>query len=245
MLYSFIVRSYDIPFESYSMKKPTLNSTLLVSLLNGVKANDLERDNYVVYMHKCINGIYIGQSEDMVRRWKQHNEAAFNVEHRDYNQKFKGYIRNFGFQHYVIATAKTETKALKIEADAIKFYKANLNSKSEASTGEHTLMFNHLELQLSATQTVIKQKGTLQTAEPKQDCDRKMVKAKIVEEKGRKRVVSVSGPFDKGLYIECAKSEREKFQAGDLVKIKVTLSSKKRGDKYYLVAERTSPLVKA
>ncbi|EFP97797.1 GIY-YIG nuclease family protein [Vibrio caribbeanicus] len=81
------------------MKKPTLKSTLPVSLLNGVKESDLKRHEFIVYMHKCINGLYIGQSDDMVRRWRQHNEAAFNTEHRDYNQKFKGYIRNFGFQH--------------------------------------------------------------------------------------------------------------------------------------------------
>lgn len=226
------------------MKKPTLTSNLNVILLNNVTLTNLRKDKYVIYLHECINGLYVGQSDDMVRRWRQHNEAAFNQNHRDHHQKFKIYIRNFGFKHYIIATAKTESEALEKEADAIQFYHANLNSKNEKRSGKYTDSFKPLSLQLIALKTVIQQKGTTQSF-AHTDNDRETIIAKIIFDKGRKRVISVSGPFGPGLFVECAKSEREKFMAGDLVKIKVTKSNFKRGHNHYLIAAKTSLLINA
>lgn len=69
------------------------------------------------------------------------------------------------------------------------------------------------------------------------------VVGEIYVEFGRKRVRSISGqPFPAGLNIECDRKERIKFNPGDRVRIKVSMSEKANGTQY-LTAAKTAKLV--
>lgn len=91
------------------MKKATIKSELNVMLLNRVTSTELRQHKYAIYLHKCANDIYVGESDDMVLRWKEHNEAAFNTEHRDYNQKVKDTNTQLSERLYII---KKRTKQM-------------------------------------------------------------------------------------------------------------------------------------
>lgn len=52
-------------------------------LLNGVTDLDIKINEYVIYGHCCKEGLYIGMSNDPVKRGQEHWSEAFNPHSRD------------------------------------------------------------------------------------------------------------------------------------------------------------------
>lgn len=220
-----------------------ISSRMRFELVNGVSKNDIESNKFKIYLHKCPDGIYVGVTEDPVRRWQEHYYEAMQEGNPNYNEPVKRAIRKYGqnFTHYIVAVASFERASRKKEAEAIEFYGANLNARPEAIEGERHCSFKSLESQVS-TAIMLEKTGREGAHYSRSDEQRKPVKARVVYDRGRKRLVSVSNSnFPSGLLVECSRSEREKLVVGDIVVVDVALSSKPNGTKY-LVAAKTATL---
>jgi hypothetical protein len=47
-------------------------------ILNRISEADVIRAHYLIYAHKCIQGVYIGFASDPVKRWQEHFADAQN-----------------------------------------------------------------------------------------------------------------------------------------------------------------------
>jgi predicted GIY-YIG superfamily endonuclease len=211
-------------------------------LLNGLSESDVKNAKYCIYAHSCPEGIYVGLSEDPVKRWQEHCSDAFNESCQNYTDNFRVAIRKYqsNFKHYILQTANVEKSAKNKEAEAIRFYSAALNVKPETNSENSGFGYKPIVGQISRS-VVLKKKGTEGAWYSRSDQDRKPVVAKVYTERSRKRLRSVSGSeFPSGLNVECSRKERERFNNGDLVKVNVALSEK--NGKKYLVAAKTATL---
>ncbi len=219
----------------------TAANYLNVTCVNGIVESDLKKFLFLIYLLDTIKGIYIGETKDLVTRWHFHNNSALKEGiDRGCNDNLKEALKYGNVKVYIIATARTEEEARAIEALAIQYYGASLNSRKEVILPNVRAYFNDLD-RVSDTVT-LKAKRNHGNNDKYCDSDRNLVVCKIVVEKSRKRVLCCQGPHS-GIYVECSRSERDKFNIGDLVKIKAVLTYKR--DKPYLVAAKTSILTKA
>jgi len=217
-----------------------LPSKLRFTLINNLNGNEVINSKYVIYAHKCNDGVYVGLTNDPVKRWQEHLSDAFNEGSRNYDDNFREAIRRCGrrFDHYIVAVAAFENAAKKIEAAAIQFYSDRLNMKNEAVDISNSYQFNPIGKQIGKMITLEKKSSGRQTY-AREDSERQSVVAEIYEEYGRKRLRVIDGqPFRKGMNIRCDTKEREKFNIGDKVRIKVAVS--KRGETEFLEAAKTS-----
>lgn len=214
-----------------------------VTLINGVTEHQAKTSPFVVYLHKSVGGDYVGMSACMVKRWAEHCEAASSTDHRDHDQAFKRALNNFLFGHYIVGAAKTEKQARDMEAAAIEFYKPQWNSRPEFRSCSNDYQFAPI-CPTRGTKITLERKAKRKEVNARVDNDRTEVVGEVFTDQGRKRVrVIADQPFEKGLLIECSRSEREKFAPGTHVKVKVSLAHKRGKD--YLVAPRTAVLIKA
>lgn len=221
-----------------------LPSKIRFTLVNGVSNDEIKSNDFIIYAHVCTGGIYVGMSNDPVKRWQEHWSDAFNESSHNYDDEFRIAIRKYrsNIKHYVLGTAKFEKAARNKEAAAIKFYKANLNMKLETDSGGNSSSFRKLENQIGQI-IFLETKGRKGTHYSRSDKERTTVIGEIYTEFGRKRIRAIEGQkFDSGMNIECSRSERERFNNGDKVKVNVAISEKLNGRKY-LVAAKTSKLI--
>lgn len=68
--------------------------------------------------NKITGKVYIGQSKDIERRWKQHTAAAFDPKHSSYFNPFYKDIRKFGIENFDFSILQTFEKYDKIILDA-------------------------------------------------------------------------------------------------------------------------------
>lgn len=222
-----------------------LPTQLRFLLVNGLNEEDVSQAPFVIYMHTCDSGRYIGFSNDPVKRWQEHYSDAFNEHSHNTDDKFRDAIRKHKnqFKHYIVAVAAFEASARKKEAVAIDFYNGNLNSRSEKILEFRDYGFRKTEGQLEKA-LILSKKPSNRTSSERSDSDRKTIVAEIFLDGGRKRLRSTAGQaFPEGLSIECSREERNRFHVGDKVKVNVALSEKSNGTKY-LTAAKTSILVK-
>jgi hypothetical protein len=219
-------------------------STIRFELMNGIAEKDVKGSKFVIYAHLCSKGIYIGMTEDPVKRWQQHISDSFNTGSQYYDDKFREAIRECGvgqFKHYILAIANYEEAAKKKEAVAISYYKANLNMKREPYNECRDYGYRILEGQIGKA-VILEKKSREGTFVSRDDSFRETIIAEIYMEFGRKRLRCIKGqPFPAGLKIECSKEERERFNDGDKVRVNVARSEKQ--GKTYLVAAKTSRLI--
>lgn len=218
-------------------------SKIRFKVINKISQEQLLNSHYVIYGHQCSEGLYIGMTDDPVKRWNEHYKDAFNTESPYYNDTFKVAIRKHGstFSQLIIAIANTEREAKIKEAAAIEYYKSQLNTKTERVDSERDFGFSSIESQLGYTIFLEKKKGS-GAYSSRNDSQRKTVIGEIYEQEGRKRLRTISNQvFPEGMKIECSREERNRFNVGDKVRINVALSEK-RGTKY-LVAAKTAKLV--
>ena len=221
-------------------------SKIRFELLNSLSEKEVKESKFVVYAHECTKGLYIGYTSDPVKRWQEHFAEAMNENGSYYDDAFREAIRfsQHGMKHYILAVANFEKSAKSKEAAAIAFYRPSLNMRIEPNRGDLDHDFRPIQGQLGLN-VILDKKPSEKTSIGRQDRDRKTVTAEIIMEQGRKRLVSLAGPeFPAGLRVECARSEREKFNVGDRVKVNVALSEKPNG-RSYLVAAKTSKLTPA
>ena len=97
--------------------------------INEITENEAKTSEYVIYAHKCSEGVYVGMAVDPVRRWQEHVQEASNKQSHHYDEQLKVAIRQCGtaFKHYIVDIAKFEKAARRKEAAAIEYYRANLN----------------------------------------------------------------------------------------------------------------------
>lgn len=216
---------------------------LRFELVNGISEKDVKDNQYVIYAHLCKEGIYVGMTQDPVKRWQEHVSDSLNQDSHNFDDKFREAIRRCGqnkFKHYILAVANFEKSAKNKEASAIKFYGKNLNMKIETESNSRDYGFRPLVSQIGVN-IILKKKSREGAFYSRGDNSRKTITAEIYIEGGRKRLRSISGQvFPAGLNIECSRDERAKFNVGDKVRVNVALSEKK--GKQYLVAGKTSML---
>lgn len=187
----------------------------------------------------------MGVAADPVKRWQEHLSDANNEFGHNYNDSFKKAIRKCGnnFIHYIIGVANSENLAKDKEAVAIEYYGANLNVKTEIPKVQREFDFSPFEKQIGINVDLEKKKSEGSTV-TRGDSQRQTVIGEVYIGEGRKRVRTIAGqPFPAGMNIECSRSERDRFEVGDKVRVNVALSEKS-GTKY-LVAAKTSKLVLA
>ncbi|QBF82093.1 hypothetical protein EXU30_04760 [Shewanella maritima] len=200
--------------------------------------------SHFVYAHINSAGeMYIGFSSDPAKRWAEHISDSVDKLNRNYSAPFKASLRKYSptnWKHYLIASTTSEKLARNREAAAILFYKPKLNKRPELVPFDRDYGFQSIDTQVPERVTLNKKMTS--TVYGRTNSQRKVALGIIVYENGRKRVKSLKNThFDAGLYIECARSERAKFQPGQRVTINVALSTKPNGTNY-LVAAKTSPL---
>ncbi len=231
---------YSIYAYFITMHLPT---KVRFKLINHLSVDIVKSSKYLIYAHKCSEGVYVGVATDPVKRWQEHISDANNEFSHNYNDSFRKAIRKCGnnFIHYIIAVANTENIAKDKEAMAIKYYAANLNDKTEVPKTHRDFDFSPLEKQIGINIDLEKKKSEGTTVS-REDSQRQTVIGEIYIGEGRKRVRTIAGqPFPVGMNIECSRSERERFEVGNKVRVNVALSEKS-GTKY-LVAAKTSKLV--
>lgn len=221
-------------------------SRIRFELLNSLSEKEAKESKFVIYAHECTKGLYIGYTSDPVKRWHEHFAEAMNELGSYYDDAFREAIRfsQHGMKHYILAAANFEKAAKAKEAAAIVFYQPTLNMRKEPNHETKDYGFRPIQGQLGRN-VILDKKPSSKASVGRQDKDRKTVTAEIILEHGRKRLLSLPGSdFPEGLRVECARSEREKFNVGDRVKVNVALSEKPNGRKY-LVASKTSKLTPA
>jgi len=217
-------------------------SKMRFELLNSVIESDIKSNKYVIYAHVCNDGMYVGLSEDPVKRWQEHWSDAFNPSCENYSDKFRVAIRTHqnNFKHYILQVANFEKSANNKEAEAIRFYSAALNMKPEVNSENNGFGYKPLKGQISKL-IILEKKGSSGSWCARSDNQRKPVIAEVYTERNRKRLRSISGQeFPAGLKVECSREERAKYKNGDLVQVNVALSTK--NGKQYLVAAKTGTL---
>jgi hypothetical protein len=223
----------------------SIPSNLRFELVNGIRKVDVESNKFKIYLHKCPDGIYVGVSDDPVRRWQEHCLSSSQEESPNYKEPLKKAIRKYGqnFSHYIVAVAAFEKSSRNKEAEAINYYSANLNVRPEVSDGKNKPEYKPLESQIPIVM-VLSKSGREGANYSRGDDQRKPVRAQVIFDSGRKRVVSVeNNNFPKGLFIQCSRSEKNKLSVGDVVTVNVAVSKRADGSKY-LVAAKTATLVK-
>ncbi len=211
-------------------------------LLNGLEERAVTSASFVVYGHQCLKGLYIGWSNDPVKRWQEHCEAARTPTSPYYDDLFRSAIRGFpqGFKHYILAVASTDLAAKRKEAAAIEFYKPALNERPEYSTTDSDYGFRPIDQQIGRV-AFLQTKRLRRDVNLHTDKDRIPLIAEIFFDNGRKRVRVISGqPFPAGMKIECPRSQREQFEIGQLVRVRVALANKNGTN--YLVAGKSAIL---
>jgi len=161
-------------------------------LLNNLTEPEVKRAEYVVYAHKCKEGIYVGKSNDPVKRWHEHYSNAFNKDYRNYDDKFRKAIRcwKHSFEHYILATAKFEKPAEKKEAFCISFYNAKLNMKNESMDISRDYGFKAIEEQIAKPCVLEKRKNRNQGF-ARVESDRVSVTGLVYKNQGRKRLKTI------------------------------------------------------
>ncbi|MDA0107810.1 GIY-YIG nuclease family protein [Vibrio sp. La 4.2.2] len=209
--------------------------------VNGLIERDVRTAEYLVYLLDTDYGQYVGETKDLVTRWRFHNHSARKVgKDCGCNDNIKSaLLRSHLIRVYVVAVAKSKEEARAKEALAIQYYCASLNSRKETILPNVRAYFNSLERVSDIVSLTAKRNHGNNCKYA--DSDRETFVCRIVIEKNRKRVKCCSGPFS-GVYVECSRSERDRYSEGELVRIKAVLTTKR--DKPYLVAAKTSPLVK-
>ena len=222
------------------------SSKLSFELLNKINADIVKNSKYIIYAHACPKGVYVGIATDPVERWQQHLNNAFNESSQYCNEKFKDAILAFGnnFNHYIVAVSDFEKSAKNKEAAAIAFYSKQLNMRREINSGGRNYNFQPIGSHI--TQKIMLGKRDRRVSVSRSGCERKTVIAVICFESGRKRLRTISGQvFPQGLYIQCPKDERERFDVGDKVRVNVAMSENSKKGRNYLIAASTTRLVLA
>ena len=86
---------------------------------------------YAVYKitNKINNKIYIGSTNDIARRWREHKSHAFNPNCNDYNYPLQRAIRKYGLDNFLFEIIQdnflTRYDAEEFEAKMINYYKSN------------------------------------------------------------------------------------------------------------------------
>lgn len=216
-----------------------LDAGLRFELLNGLCESDIKNAKFVVYAHKCEAGLYVGMTNDPVRRWMQHCQEAENRFGKYQDDPFKHAIRQWRtqFKHYILAVTNFEKVASSMEAAAIVFYVPKLNVRREVLIEMKEYGFKPIEGQIARPVILKKKAGS--SGSVRVPGSLKTIVAQVVFDQGRKRLVCTSGqPFPAGLLVRCSKEERERFNVGDVVKVSVGLSE----DGRFLVAPITARL---
>ncbi|MCR9186627.1 MAG: hypothetical protein NXH81_14610 [Halieaceae bacterium] len=214
-------------------------------ILNGLGEADVKKAKHIVYAHRCPAGVYVGMSEDPVRRWKQHVHHSVDANSGSYNDNFKRAIRAYGhsgFTHYVLATASFPKSAKSKEAAAIKFYGHKLNSRAEVIDCQEDYGFRPIDTQIPKI-VFLEAKAREDNSDRGGSYNKRNIRARVVYEGGRKRFVSLPNEyFPEGLRVQCNR-DRDEFDVGDVVEVSVSLSTKPTGG-LYLVAATTAKITK-
>lgn len=86
---------------------------------------------YTVYKitNKINNKIYIGSTNDIVRRWREHKSHAFNSNCSDYNYPLQQALRKYGLDNFSFEVIQdnflTRYDAEEFEAKMINYYKSD------------------------------------------------------------------------------------------------------------------------
>lgn len=219
---------------------------LIFEVYNGIGPRDLQKSEYVIYAHAIDDEMYIGFSNDPVKRWVEHFQDAMSECSPNFDTLLKSAIRGTRFsniRHLVLAVADTERLARRKEAEAIRFYKPRLNSGATLSTDHGEFGLKRLSGQSPTLVKVFKRQNP-GTWRSRTDMDRVPALAEIIWERNRKRLMTVENEFfDAGYRVECSRAEREKFEVGAIVEVEVAESVKRSGG-VYLVARKSDALVR-
>ena len=96
--------------------------------------------------NKINNKIYIGQSKDIERRWKQHINNSKNIKHSSYFNPLYIDFRKFGIENFNFEILQTFEKYNKIELDKAElFFMKKFNTLQNgynilASTGQKIVL---------------------------------------------------------------------------------------------------------
>ena len=77
---------------------------LRFELVNGLSEKDVKSNQYVIYAHLCSGGIYVGLTQDPIKRWQEHVSDSQNQDSHNYDDKFREAIRRCGhnkFKHFI------------------------------------------------------------------------------------------------------------------------------------------------
>lgn len=219
---------------------------LIFETYNGIEPNEIEESEYVIYGHSIDGKMYIGFSNDPVKRWIEHFQDAMNGCSPNFDTLLKSAIRRTSFaniRHLVLAVADNERLARRKEAEAIRFYKSRLNSGATLSTDHGSFGLKRFSGQSPSFVKVFKRQNP-GSWRSRTDLDRVPALAEIIWERNRKRLMTVENEFfDEGYRIECSRAEREQFEVGTIVEVEVAESVKKSGG-VYLVAKKNDALVR-
>lgn len=214
-------------------------------IYNVGKRTRVAHHEFKIYAHVLGSKMYIGYSNDPVQRWQDHVGDAFNSNCPNYDSRFKRAIRAHAgsVRHLILAVANDEGLAMRKEAEAIRFYKPSLNTGATVSSDIKKFGYKCLKSQCPRI-VILEKKPRSSASRARDDDERLPAIAEIYIGRNRKRLRSIENEyFEAGLHIECARSDREMFEVGDLVSVDVAVSYKPSGTKY-LVAKKESLLKK-
>lgn len=212
-----------IPTPLY--RKPYMSSIIDVHLQNEIKPQEVfdslsEPGRYYVYAHTFDKNTYIGRTNDLVNRWFEHFDAAFNPFHSDHNYIFKSLIRQHyrKFKHHLLFVTNYKAEAIEYESQAIEFYKPNLNDKNEIALQDKSFHFTDIDVS-APTIPMSRLRRNWSTAGEKSPV---MAVAKYDTRRGRVRIYCDSGQqYPEGTLITCSKPQRANLHHGQRVIINV------------------------
>lgn len=215
-----------IPTAIYTT--PSINQIIEVHLQNNISKNDVfenmnNRGIFYVYAHTFKGQMYIGRTNDLVARWFDHFDSAFNPFHPDYNYPFKKLIRKkyHKIRHHLLFITDNKELAEDYEAQAIDFYKPNLNTKNEIPKLNHNFIIN--EIVHHSPIIPMSRKSRNWTYSNKSPI---MAVARYDKSKGYIRIYCDKGQiYPEGILVTCSKHQRQKLKHNQKVIINVTWQS--------------------
>jgi predicted GIY-YIG superfamily endonuclease len=210
-------------------------------LANGLNEAEVKSAKFYIYAHECKSGMYIGVTNDPVKRWQEHFSNAFNEGYRDYDDDFRVAIRGWkhSFEHYILAIANFEKASKKKEAEAIRFYSPNLNMRNEISEGNNDYGYRPLKDQILSA-LILEKKSSNRQSDAISDKDRVSVVGLVYKDQGRKRLKPIDNQaFPEGMNISCCKKELDNFGFESKVRIKVS-QTEREGKKFLKAANSAS-----
>lgn len=94
------------------------------------------------FTNNINNKVYVGQSNNIEKRFKDHKYAHLNPKHNNYHCKFYQALRKYGFEHFTFEILEETRETLSREVFYIKEYNSYSNGYNSTYGGEDNPSFN-------------------------------------------------------------------------------------------------------